>query len=306
MKRPEDLKDSFIHGTPQIPLQIYNQIYRFGGLAVPYHWHEEIELIYVEEGSMEMTLNTDTHQVFAGEFFCINSQELHQICSIGSQSSIHHALVFSPNILGFDYWDEAQEQYINPLLGNQYLLPQVIYTEERYGQEITEIFKKILLLYEKKTPGWYLSIKGYLYEILGIIAREELFVTVTKDVLGHTRKLERAKKALSYIHSHYTEKIYLGELAQVMQMNPQYFCRFFKNIFQKTPIEYINHYRITQAVKLMQEKELSILEVCMCCGFENPSYFIGLFKKQIGMTPDEYRHILKGNQTPIGKNLSLK
>jgi len=75
-------------------------------------------------------------------------------------------------------------------------------------------------LYEKKTPGWYLSIKGYLYEILGIIAREELFVTVTKDVLGHTRKLERAKKALSYIHSHYTEKIYLGELAQVMQMNP--------------------------------------------------------------------------------------
>lgn len=161
-------------------------------------------------------------------------------------------------------------------------------------------------MYEKKTPGWYLSIKGYLYEILGIIAREELFVTVTKDVLGHTRKLERAKKALSYIHSHYTEKIYLGELAQVMQMNPQYFCRFFKNIFQKTPIEYINHYRITQAVKLMHEKELSILEVCMCCGFENPSYFIGLFKKQIGMTPDEYRRILKENQTPIGKNLSLK
>lgn len=296
MQHSEDLKDSFIHGTPKIPLQIYNQVYRFGGLAVPYHWHKEIELIYVEEGSMEMTINTETYQVFAGEFFCINSQELHQIYSIGNQSSIHHALVFSPDILRFDCWDEAQEQYINPLLCNYYLLPQKVHTKESYAQEIVGIFKKILFGYQKKLPGWYLSIKGYIYQILGIFAREKLFTAVTKDLLGHNRKVERAKNALSYIHSHYTEKIYLAELAQVMQMNPQYFCRFFKNIFQKTPIEYINHYRITQAVKLIQEKELSILEVCLCCGFENPSYFIRLFREQIGMTPDEYKRILRGSQ----------
>lgn len=293
MKRPEDLKDMFIHGTPQIPLQIYNQHYPFGGLAVPYHWHREIELIYIEEGCLDMTINTDTHRVYEGEFFCINSQELHQLCSIGSQSSVHHALVFSPDILGFDYWDKAQNEYINPLLGSQCLLPQTIYTEERYGQKIVEIFKEILGLYERKEPGWYLSVKGCIYQILGILAREELFAAVTEDVIGYNRKIERAKRALAYIHSHYTEKIYLSELAQVMQMNPQYFCRFFKSIFQKTPIEYINHYRITQAVKLMQEKDLSILEVCLCCGFESPSYFISLFKKQIGMTPDEYRHALK-------------
>lgn len=294
MKQPENLKDFFIHGTPQIPLQIYDQYYPFGGLSVPYHWHKEIELIFVEEGYMEMTIGTDTHQVYEGEFFCINSQELHQICSIGSQSSVHHALVFSPDILGFDYWDDAQEQYINPLLGNQCLFPQVIHTEEYYGQVIVKIFKEILILFEKKAPGWYLSIKGYLYQILGILAKEELLVVVTDDVIGHNRRLERAKKALAYIHSHFTEKIYLDDLAQVMQMNPQYFCRFFKNIFHKTPIEYINHYRISQAVKLMQEKDFSILEVCLCCGFESPSYFIGLFKKQIGMTPDEYKHMIRG------------
>lgn len=76
-------------------------------------------------------------------------------------------------------------------------------------------------------------------------------------------------------------------------MNPQYFCRFFKGLFQKTPIEYINHYRITQAVKIIQKKDLSILDLCLSCGFESPSYFIGLFKKQIGITPDEYKRMLR-------------
>lgn len=288
MKHPQDLKDFSIHGTPEIPLRIYNQYYRNGGLTVPYHWHREIELIYVEQGYMEMTINTVTQRVYEKEFICINSQELHQIDSIGTQGSIHHALVFAPDILGFDYWDEVQSQYIHPLLSGRLLLPQTIATDEPYGIEILNLFKEILLLYQKKDSGWYMEIKGCLFKILGILAREDCFITVTEDSLGQTYKMEQAKKALSYIHNNYTKKIYLNELAQVMGMNPQYFCRFFKNIFQKTPVEYINQYRITQAMKLLEE-DLSVLEVCLNCGFENPSYFIKLFKKQNHMTPQEYK-----------------
>lgn len=46
----------------------------------------------------------------------------------------------------------------------------------------------------------------------------------------------------------------------------------------------------------MQEKDFSILEVCLCCGFDNPNYFIDLFKKQIDMIPDAYKHILRGGK----------
>ena len=101
MEHLEKLKDFTIHGTYQLPMQIYYQNYPSGGLTVPYHWHKEIELIYVESGSMEMTVNMNSFTAFAGDFFCINSGELHQIYSEGTQSSLHHACVFSPDILNF-------------------------------------------------------------------------------------------------------------------------------------------------------------------------------------------------------------
>ena len=67
MEHLEKLKDFTIHGTYQLPMQIYYQNYPSGGLTVPYHWHKEIELIYVESGSMEMTVNMNSFTAFAGE-----------------------------------------------------------------------------------------------------------------------------------------------------------------------------------------------------------------------------------------------
>ncbi|WP_050993356.1 cupin domain-containing protein [Clostridium arbusti] len=153
MKNLNKLKDFTTHGTPQLPLHIYNQYYEHGGLTVPYHWHEEIELIYVEEGSMEMTINTTTKHVYKNEFFCINSQELHQIYSIGRTSSIHHALVFSPDILSFEYFDDSQSRFIHPLLNHTLLLPQTICTDKPYGQEILKLFLEILEVNKVKKLG---------------------------------------------------------------------------------------------------------------------------------------------------------
>jgi AraC-like DNA-binding protein len=291
MKNLNKLKDFTTHGTPQLPLHIYNQYYEHGGLTVPYHWHEEIELIYVEEGSMEMTINTTTKHVYKNEFFCINSQELHQIYSIGRTSSIHHALVFSPDILSFEYFDDSQSRFIHPLLNHTLLLPQVICTDKPYGQEILRLFLEILEVNKVKKTGWYLNVKACLYKILSILAGEDLLITMTNNLKNLDYKMEQVKKAIAYIHENFTKKIYITELAKVVSMNPQYFCRFFKSMVNKTPIEYINNYRINRANKYLQSEDLSVMEVCLRVGFENPSYFIKLFKEQNNMTPLEYKNV---------------
>ena len=208
-RQPEELRDAMVHGTPQIPLHIYNQRYEHGGLAVPTHWHKEIELIYVEKGSMELSISASHYRVYANDFFCVNSQEIHQINSIGTTGCIHHALVFSPDILGFSYWDETQNAWIHPLLSGQLLLPQEIDTMLPGGKRVVQLFKKILSVYTKKETGWYLDLKGRLYQLLALLAKEELLITATKDMRNQNEKLERAKKVLTYIQKHYMEKIYL-------------------------------------------------------------------------------------------------
>ena len=73
----------------------------------------------------------------------------------------------------------------------------------------------------------------------------------------------------------------------------EYFCRLFKQYTGKTPIEYLNNYRIEQAAKLLIETNDSITDIAFDCGFENTSYFIRKFKAQKSATPKQYRTLHK-------------
>lgn len=99
------------------------------------------------------------------------------------------------------------------------------------------------------------------------------------------------KQILRYIQEHYDRKIYLEDLASSLDMNPQYFCRFFKKQFQMTPMTYINYYRTLQAADLLRHSSLSVLEVGLRTGFENPSYFAKTFRKYYNCSPAEYRKL---------------
>lgn len=76
-------------------------------------------------------------------------------------------------------------------------------------------------------------------------------------------------------------------------MNVQYFCRFFKSVVGKTPVEYINSYRIEKATELLQTETLSISNIALNVGIDNFSYFIKQFKKYKNSTPSQYRKSLK-------------
>ena len=102
MKEPIGIRDYTIHGTELEPFHIYHQNYIHGGLQVPFHWHKEIEIIWVEQGPLELTLGTQ-HKVLKERDFC-NDQQLrtasatkyweYRIYSSRTGISSRHALFF--------------------------------------------------------------------------------------------------------------------------------------------------------------------------------------------------------------------
>ena len=72
-------------------------------------------------------------------------------------------------------------------------------------------------------------------------------------------------------------------------MNEQYFCRFFKKIIGKTPVTYINEYRISRAITMLQDTQQPVMNICLDCGFNNLGNFLKEFRKKTGMTPLQYR-----------------
>ena len=71
-------------------------------------------------------------------------------------------------------------------------------------------------------------------------------------------------------------------------MNPKYFCRYFRSMTERTPIDYLNYYRIECACEMLSTKDISIKEVALSCGFNDESYFIKTFHKYKGITPKQF------------------
>lgn len=92
-----------------------------------------------------------------------------------------------------------------------------------------------------------------------------------------------------YIHAHYKEPISRNEIGAEFFLVPEYLAKMYKKKTGKNLKDYINEYRLERAKHLLQSSELRISEVATEVGFDNFSYFSTLFKKNTGMTPNEYR-----------------
>ena len=173
-KTPDGIKDYTIHGTELEPFHLYHQIYKHGGLQVPFHWHKEMEWIWVEKGSLELTLGIHRRILQEQDFVMINSYELHQLRSIDDTPSIHHALVFLPDMLSFSYPDQCQISYIEPLLSHRLLLPSVLSENLPCISSIRSLFQELLFFYDTRPSGWQLLLKNNLYRILVILISERM------------------------------------------------------------------------------------------------------------------------------------
>lgn len=92
-----------------------------------------------------------------------------------------------------------------------------------------------------------------------------------------------------YIDSNFQEKLTLQTLADVCHGSPYHLQRTFKRVRGISPNEYIEHTRINKAIELLIHTNTPIATIGLAVGMKNTAYFVTLFKKKIGFTPNEYR-----------------
>jgi len=97
------------------------------------------------------------------------------------------------------------------------------------------------------------------------------------------------ERALKYIHEHFNEAISLAGVAQQVHRSPEYFSRLFKEVTGENFSVYLINYRLMQAKSLLKNTDLKITEIAYRVGYQNPSYFSRLYKKYMGITPEDER-----------------
>ena len=280
----ESLHESRRHGNVLFPFEHYDMYTNTGSIFVPYHWHEEVEIILVTQGKVELLIDGKKLLLTPGAIVFVNPKQLHQYTSLEEITS-YNAYVFPLSLLNFGHEDITQTTVISPITNGQLCFPTQLSENHTIYPSVRNSIEKIIRVNRCQSSGYSLLTKAYLYEIIALLYENKLLtrqVSVQKDA-------DTCRQILSYIQEHYHEKIAVPDIAKCMCMSPNYFSAYFTRHFGKNFVDFLIHYRIEQACTLLISENLSVTQTALQTGFENISYFIKKFKSVTGMTPAAYQ-----------------
>lgn len=235
-------------------------------------WHEHIELLYFFDGEGTVTCNENTFPVTKGDLVFINPSEIHTYTPSSTLSFC--CILLYP-------WFFSDIQYDSRILIENCI---------RQDEFVKECVEAMIKAKNSSEPFSDMAIKGHAYTLTAYLMRNYAVSEMTeKDTMHRRTKLKRAETILYYIQNHYHEKITSEKLADLCYMNESHFCRFFKKNFGKTPLTYINEYRIEKACDLLTTTASSVTEIALSTGFEDINYFSRTFKKLKGISPSQFR-----------------
>lgn len=99
----------------------------------------------------------------------------------------------------------------------------------------------------------------------------------------------KLKQALEYMNTHLDENVSLATISEELGISQYYFCRLFKQSTGMAPHAYLIQQRVERSKLLLKQRELTINDIAIACGFANPSHFAKHFKKHTGISPKEFR-----------------
>ena len=266
-------------GSFNFPIAYYHQTPISPRYHMPYHWHNYYEIMRIISGSFHLTLDNKTVTYSAGDVIFITSGVLH---GGEPEDCIYECIVFDLDMLMKD--NHACAATIRDIMNGKIRVDTFI---SEKSSSILPIVKSLCHVLSEKKTGYEFMTQGYLYQFLGTIMEERLYEEQVIDTITAGR-LSSLKEVLAYISGNYPENIKLEKLARIAGMNPKYFCRYFRSMTGRTPIDYLNYYRVECACEMLSTKNISIKETAISCGFSDESYFVKTFRKYKNTTPKQY------------------
>lgn len=253
-----------------------------------YHWHDDVELIYVLHGPMDVYMQ-GTNRLETGDILLVAGGEPHCLFAEDEKSE-RIAIRFSM-------------QMVKPLLEehseNLALIERIAQVKkcsrdwpEESRVRVRNIMTRLYAEYTGKEDGYQVAICALIYELMLVMLRE-LPVEPVVENIRRSNQENNFKRAIHYLAAHYTEDISLKDCADVLGLNMNYFSRFFRAQTGINFHEYLTTLRLKKAEYLLLTTGLSVTEVVAQSGFQNVKTFNRVFKNAHGISPREFRRANK-------------
>lgn len=252
-----------------------------------WHFHPELELVYVNKGQGKTHIGNHLSYFNNSQLILIGANLPHngftdRLTANGTETTVQ----FKSDFLGKDFIRIPEMANVSSLFdrakkGIRFNLE----TKQVIGAKISD-----LLNYQ----GLERVIK--FLEILNYLGNTDDYTLLNADGIAletNPQDSDKINTIYKYVNANFKAHITLDEIADKVSMTVPAFCRYFKRTTGKTFTQLVNEYRVVHATKLLNEKQMSITDICFECGFNNFSHFNKQFNEITGKSASQYRKEIK-------------
>lgn len=276
----DGLYEKIERGSEGFPIQYYPVNKEHISYEMPAHWHNEFEILRVKRGKLRLYLNGVEYSLERGDIALIGGGVVHS----GKPSEcVYECVVFDLNMLCRSSTDATFPKILPVING---AIPANCLLRAEDGMVYITACALIDTLCGR-SEYYEFSVYSYLYRLFGLLLEGGCFKTDRQPRRG-SHQSEIMVTLLNWIEKHYSEHISLTEMASLCGINEKYLCRLFKSYTNRTPMDYVNRFRVDRSALSLAVNNRSVTEAAFENGFNDLSYFSRTFRKYKGVTPKKY------------------
>ena len=267
------------------------------------HIHNEFEIFIVLKGSGIAKIKNKSYSIKEGDIFLINSGEVHSYMRDPLYTLDVEDTDDVPLFLFVQISNHCLREYfpqIRTTIFNSCNLRDYLSDEE--ANSMINLLVQSAKIYFMEEPLYQLNVLSNIAKVLVSCYKE-----VPHEIISEAQKTNlkqknlRVERIISYIDANFETQIRLQDLAEQENLSPTHFSHLFTSLFGVTFQNYVNIKRMEQCIRLMPNKEMTLLEISYESGFSDPKYMNRMFIKHFGYTPKEYRKRLGMEQKEISQ-----
>lgn len=238
-------------------------------LDYPLHLHRAVEIVFLTGGSCRVTNDGESFLLEAGDVFFSFPDQIHGY--EGSRSTSGYLL-----ILPVSDWLQAYQNTLTAYLPVRPWLKKGQWEQTQLLQLVRQAHEDSNAVSRKVMQGYFQVIVGKLLDIMELEKRQ-------------TEAGDGIWSVLSYIQSHYQEPLTRSTIAQAVGYHESYISHFFSENLKMNLGKYIQSLRIEDALRLLEQTELSVAQIAAQTGFGSIRSFNRAFQNSMNTTPVMYR-----------------
>lgn len=248
---------------------------------VEMHWHDEMEILLVLEGSINIRLNNRLYLLQENDLILINPNEIHNIFNSQEQNVLLAVQVNMKNL-----------QFYYPGVNRRAFTCNSCYCgkdkQEQYDV-IRRYLAKIVWEINKNEKGYEFAVGSYISLLVRHLVNNFEYNRKDNEEEEINADIQRLQRIVSYINKSLDSRVTLAEIARREELSVSYLSRFIKESLGVSFQQYMNAQRMDKAVSLLLGSKQNITDIAYASGFPSTKSFYKLFKNTKGCTPTEFR-----------------